>query len=137
MMEERCYGVIALREEEGSWQVLLIQHQKEGFWGFPKGHPIKNETPYETACREFFEETGLIVESLLQSEPLIERYIYKKGPLSMNKTVLFYLCSCSGLLNPCNKELLDARWVSFEEAEALISFNEGKSLVKELKTLFC
>jgi arsenate reductase len=56
--EEACFGVIPVRHKENGWEVLLVKHNK-GHWGFPKGHPSPNETPYQVAERELLEETGL------------------------------------------------------------------------------
>ena len=39
-------------------EVLLV-NEGDGFWGFPKGRPEKDETLLETAVREITEETGL------------------------------------------------------------------------------
>jgi 8-oxo-dGTP diphosphatase len=55
--------VYALR----SGKVLLMHRNKEpnlGLWTAPGGKIEPGESPYETACREMAEETGLQVEDL-------------------------------------------------------------------------
>lgn len=37
----------------------LLVREKNGFWGFPKGHMERGETEQETAGREIKEETAL------------------------------------------------------------------------------
>lgn len=45
-------------------------------WGFPKGRRKQWETERQTACRECFEETGILGEYIrwLDDEPLVEQY---------------------------------------------------------------
>lgn len=48
-------------------EVLVMQRNKEpnlGLWVAPGGKVEVGESPYETACREMREETGLVVEDL-------------------------------------------------------------------------
>ncbi len=50
-------GVVILRDNK----VLMVREAKEeckGKWAFPAGHIEKNETVFEGAKRELFEETG-------------------------------------------------------------------------------
>lgn len=45
-------------------KLLLVKHKKAGMWLCPGGHVEKNELPYQTAEREFWEETGIKVEAI-------------------------------------------------------------------------
>lgn len=47
-------------------KIALIYNSKRNIWGFPGGHPEKNETVYETAQRECIEE---IKYSIKNCEP--------------------------------------------------------------------
>jgi len=44
--------------------ILLVFGKKSLKWGFPKGHMEPGETEEETAIRELFEETGILLKSL-------------------------------------------------------------------------
>ena len=48
-------------------KVLLIYHKKFKKWMPPGGHIDPNETPPEACRREVFEETGLEIEIIKQS----------------------------------------------------------------------
>lgn len=68
-MEYSC-GVIAYKYEQGVLKVMLTHPGGPfwfgtdlGSWGIPKGHKEDGETDFETACREFKEETGFTVQS--------------------------------------------------------------------------
>ena len=58
-------GGICLRKKIGKTQILLIKHQGLGkpyFWIPPGGGIEFGETAKNALCREFLEETGLIIE---------------------------------------------------------------------------
>ena len=40
---------------------MAVKSKKNGHWCFPKGHREKDESMKQTALREVFEETGLMV----------------------------------------------------------------------------
>jgi len=53
-----CVGIICFRGED----VLLIQRgtaPRKGEWSIPGGRIEANETQYEAACRELYEETAI------------------------------------------------------------------------------
>lgn len=132
MIKHYSFGIIPLRQTSQGWKVLLILHQK-GHWSFPKGHPEPHELPLETAARELEEETGLKVKAFLQTPPLEERYVFQEKGHLITKTVAYFLAEIEGAISIQEEEVADFRWVSFEEAENLITFKEGKQLCKQIK----
>jgi len=132
-MKVVCYGIIPVRSTYEGWQCFLIQHRRDSFWGFPKGHVEGDEKPLETAKRELLEETCLIMTSLHDEVPIEHVYKYQEEGEWVDKTVYFYLAKVSGtsVMNP--PEVLQGLWCSLSEAEEKISYPEGKKLVQELK----
>jgi dATP pyrophosphohydrolase len=60
-------SVVALRGEAGRKQVLLLRRAGEylhGVWSYVAGHVEPDETGWQAARRELFEETGLVPEHL-------------------------------------------------------------------------
>jgi 8-oxo-dGTP pyrophosphatase MutT (NUDIX family) len=51
-------------------KVLLILHKKLGLWLNPGGHLEPGELPHQAAEREFYEETGVFVEAVLNQDSL-------------------------------------------------------------------
>ncbi|MEZ4860590.1 MAG: NUDIX domain-containing protein [Caldilineaceae bacterium] len=51
---------VVCRDEAG--RILLARHRDDGRWGIPGGTMDPDETPANTAVRELWEETGLLVE---------------------------------------------------------------------------
>lgn len=65
------YASIMAIDPEG--KVLLGKRRKDGLWTPPAGSSHSGETPMETAIRETFEETGLVVKPYeLQPLPTID-----------------------------------------------------------------
>lgn len=127
------YGIIPLIQQQGGWKCFLVQHQKEGFWGFPKGHAEPGETSLQTAKRELFEETGLEVIKVLDEEPLIERYQYLQEGATVEKTVYFYLAMTSHSAQVDGKEIIQGQWYFLEQALEVISYQEGNQLLHRIQ----
>ncbi|MFI0434271.1 MAG: bis(5'-nucleosyl)-tetraphosphatase [Parachlamydiaceae bacterium] len=131
MKKDSSCGIIPLRIHHDEWQILLIQHHS-GHWGFPKGHPEIGETPLQTAKRELNEETGLIIESLLSSEYLVEHYFFTFHGHRVSKTVHYYIALVTGNLVIQEIEIKNSQWVSLPQAFDIMTFKEGKRLCFEV-----
>lgn len=127
---EQSFGIIPLKKRKNEWVVLLVQLHA-GHWGFPKGHPDKNETPLETAQRELFEETGLTVSKILSPQPIKETYFFKfKGEL-IYKTVSYYIAEVKGRTIKLEEEIYDLKWVPLKEAVAQVTFDQAKEICQK------
>jgi len=58
--EARQCGALAYRLRRGQPTYLIVTSRRTGRWIFPKGQPEKDESGWETAAREAFEEAGVI-----------------------------------------------------------------------------
>jgi predicted NUDIX family NTP pyrophosphohydrolase len=74
-MSKRSAGLLMYRDREGNLEVLLVHmggpywaKKDLGAWSIPKGECEPHDDPFETARREFKEETG--IEALGQFVPL-------------------------------------------------------------------
>ena len=121
---EKCCGCIIIKENK----VLLIK-QKEGHWGFPKGHVEENETEIETATREVKEETNLDVE-VDSNKRYTTEYVTDAGKL---KQVVFFIAKCiGGEIKAQECEVNEIRWVEFEEAIKLITYDNTRALFEKV-----
>jgi len=120
----QAFGIIPLKDDK----VLLVKHQK-GHWAFPKGRAEEGETALAAAKRELTEETGLVVLCLL-GEKFTENYLCD----GKEKTVTYFLAEVTGDLKLQEAEIADARWLNFDEAEAIATFPECKKLVRKLSS---
>lgn len=53
------YAALPWRQSGGGREVLLISSRDTGRWVIPKGWPIRNLTPAQSAAREAYEEAGV------------------------------------------------------------------------------
>ena|ERR1043165_1772982 len=71
-------GVIPIRiPKKGKPEILLLTSRGKGRWGIPKGWPMHDRSPRETARREAFEEAGL--KGHVIKRRAIGRYRYRKS----------------------------------------------------------
>ena len=134
-MIDESFGVIPLRKKKSEWEVFIVYHKSGKYWGFPKGHADSNETFQESAIRELKEETNLEPVKFIQEDPFIEKYEYFYKGKKISKTVLYYLLEVKGEVHLQKEEIVDGRWLPFEEAIKILSFSQAKSFCQELEKI--
>ena len=131
MLKVESFGVIPLiKDEKGSYRVLLILHSKGVHWGFPKGKANPEETPLESATRELREETGLEIVQILSEEPITEHYQFRHKGERILKVVHYFPALVKGELNLQEEEVRDAKWLTLDQAEQQLSFKEARHILK-------
>jgi len=128
MIKDESFGIIPLQKIGGVWHVLLIKQRYGRHWSFPKGHPEGDETPEESAHREFFEETGLTVARYLSETPLSESYEFRSKGTKISKTVQYFVAEVEGAITLDPKEIVACKWVPLTEAYAHVTFPQAKEL---------
>jgi 8-oxo-dGTP diphosphatase len=114
--------------------IILVEGGREGQrWQLPKGLVDPGEDAAVTAVREVREETGLEAEL----EELIEKieYWYVSGTgerrVRFHKFVHLYLLRyLSGDVEDHDHEVIEARWVSPDEAVRMLAFDNEKQVVR-------
>lgn len=135
MRHDESFGVIPLSKVNGRWEVFLIQHNRSGYWGFPKGHAEAAETPAQAAFRELKEETNLESVSLLQSEPLMEQYTFMMEGQRVFKKVLYYIAEVKGEIRLQKQEIHDGVWLPFPEAYNRVTHQEGREILAKVEKI--
>jgi 8-oxo-dGTP pyrophosphatase MutT (NUDIX family) len=94
----------------------------------PKGTPIPGETLEETALREVREETGLTVRIVSPLDAI--RYTFVQRGTRIHKTVHYFMMEpTGGGLEDHDHEFEEVRWIAFQEAPGILSFETERSLV--------
>lgn len=132
MKFEESFGVIPLIKKSGCWEVFLIQHNRGGYWGFPKGHAEAKETPEEAAFRELKEETNLELVHCLRKEPFVEQYQFQIDGKRVYKKVSYFAAEVSGSVKLQPQEIQDGVWVPLPQALEKITHAEGKSILAQV-----
>lgn len=128
MLQEYSYGVVPLKRVDNKWLVFMIRHQS-GHWTLPKGHAEGNESPFESAQRELFEETGLKISNLLFDLPLFEKYQFSSKGQVITKNVNYYIAEVEGKECIQLEEIQEGNWVPLENAPDIATYAQMKSLL--------
>ena len=124
-------GGIVVRFQDAVPQFVGGRRRRErdgAAWTLPKGTPISGETLEQTAVREVGEETGLKVRIVSPLDAI--KYTFVQRGTRIHKTVHYFLMEpIGGSLEDHDHEFEEVRWISFQDAPALLSFETERSLV--------
>lgn len=121
---EKACGCIIIENKK-----VLVLKENKGHWGFPKGHVEEGETEKETAIREVKEETNLdvIIEN---NKRYTMEYVTDKGN---QKEVVFFLAKkIGGKEKKQDSEISQLKWVSYDEAMNIFTYQNTKDLFKKV-----
>jgi 8-oxo-dGTP pyrophosphatase MutT (NUDIX family) len=125
-------GGIVVRYEDGRPHLVVGMRRRERdsvTWTLPKGTPNAGETREETALREVGEETGLDVRITGPLDSI--SYSFVQHGTRIQKTVHYYLMEpTGGDLSLHDREFQDVRWVAFDDAAGLLTFETERALVE-------
>lgn len=115
--------------------VLMNTINGEKVWTFPKGHIEENETKYDAALREVFEETGVKCEIIDKNEFYISHYFFTRDNHKVEKKVFWYLMKpleiTNEILTPC--EIEEIRWYELDEAKRILKYKSDLEIIDKLK----
>jgi ADP-ribose pyrophosphatase YjhB (NUDIX family) len=124
-------GGIVIRFQDSIPQLVVGRRRREKdgqTWTLPKGTPIPGESLEETALREVREETGLVVRIISPLDAI--KYTFVQRGTRIHKTVHYFMMEpMGGGLENHDHEFEEVRWVAFDEAPELLSFETERSLV--------
>lgn len=124
-------GGIVIRFVGGAPQLVVGRRRRERdgvTWTLPKGTPHEGETTEQTAIREVAEETGLTVEIVGPLDSI--NYTFVQGRTRIHKTVHYFLMApTGGDLASHDHEFDEVRWIGFDDAPSLLTFETERALV--------
>jgi bis(5'-nucleosidyl)-tetraphosphatase len=136
-MLDESFGIIPLKLNHGSVEVLVVQHLDTygGHWAFPKGHKNGGETNEEAALRELEEETGLRHIDLVQGAVFEETYYFIRGNSRIDKKVIYYLgwITQDEPLKLQEIEIQNALWVPMQLAGDKVTYAGAKQVLREVR----
>ena len=123
MRQEKSCGTIVINDNK-----VLVIRQKQGFWGFPKGHIEEGESEIQTAIRETKEETNLDV--IIEDETrFCLNYIIEDKQI--NKYVVYFIAKAiNNDVKLQIEEIDDIAWVDIEKVEDILTFDNLQELWK-------
>jgi 8-oxo-dGTP diphosphatase len=127
MRREFSAGGVIVRRMRGRWWFAAIRPRGKpaGTWTLPKGQIDPGERAAETAVRESFEETGLVVRA--EAKLGDTRYVYTWDGERVFKVVSFFLLKpVRGRLGELpagmETEIAETRWLPLDEAPRLLAY---------------
>lgn len=127
VIREKSCGLIIFKKELEELKVLLV-HQIEGHWSFPKGHVEKGETEEETAIRETFEETGIRARVIGDFRKVITYYVKD----NILKDVVYFIGESEYInIEPQFSEVTEVDFVEINEAIKLIEHDDVKKILEK------
>ncbi len=122
-------GFVVYSRSWGKTSYLLVQHEDDLHWGFPKGHVEVGESEEETAFRETEEEVGLR-PSLINGFCHRLHYLTPKGK---RKEVVLFLGRLRRMRVPHPKagEIRQAVWLPYEEARTTITYDNSRLILDQ------
>ncbi len=130
-------GGIVVRYQSGRPQFVVGGRRRERdvhTWTLPKGTPDLNETLEETALREVAEETGLTVRITRPIDSI--EYTFVQSGARINKTVHYFLMEpTGGDLARHDHEFDEVRWIDFDDARTVLTFETERALVGQAAEL--
>ena len=122
-------GFIAYKEINGEICYLIIK-ARNGDVGFPKGHMEAGESEIQTAIRELKEETNAEIEIISGFRRQLE-YPLPRMADTIKQTVYFLGRGTSDKLIPQETEVAEAVFLPYEEALAVLTFDETRNMLTE------
>lgn len=132
---DQSFGVVPLSRVRDRWEVFLIKHKHGRYWGFPKGHAEKDESPQRAAARELKEETNLDIVRFLSREPLMEQYNFLHQQNRIYKKVYYFIAEVAGAVVLQKQEISDGSWLTLCEAHYRLTHSEGKAVLSQVESL--
>ena len=127
MKQEKSCGAVIMNAWHKDYKVLLI-HQVQGHWCFPKGHMKQSETERQTAAREVQEETGVKVRFL---NGFRETTHYRLKENTEKEVVFFTGVPNGGREKVQKKEVIEMQWLPLSEAQAVLTFPSDAEVLKK------
>ena len=125
MKKEKSCGAIIVKDGK-----VLVIHQTNNVWCFPKGHVENDETEVETALREVKEETNLDIK-IDASKRYSITYLVKDDIL---KEAVYFMAKPVGNIDIIkqDKEISEAYFESVDKVIDVLSHDNLKEMWKQV-----
>ena len=133
-MTDQSYWIIPIIKENNEFKILVLKHLK-WHWGLPKWHPEWNESPIETAIREFNEETGLFKLDLFNWISFNQIYPIVLNWKNIDKKVTYFpaFIDKNEKIN-LEKQKLDFNYFNIDDiANKLNIPKESQQIIRDIK----
>ena len=125
-------GLVYRITDDYELEVVICGKSKKT-WRIPKGKQDPGENMMTTAVREIKEETGL--NSTIDFYMGAKEHTFKKSGKEYHKTTYYFLLEyVDGNIEDHDKEFKYVEWVSLDEAEKRVKFENEKEIIRSART---
>ncbi len=124
------------------WLMLKRATETNPCWQGVTGAPFEGEALIDAARRELFEETGLRPLRLVQSSysytypiPVYNRHKFAQDVKAITEYVFVAQIDASHEYIVLTEEHVEYRWVGYDEAQALLSWQENKKSLQAVQQI--
>jgi 8-oxo-dGTP pyrophosphatase MutT (NUDIX family) len=125
------------------YKILIVKQKYNNYWGLPKGHIEENESIYDTALREIYEEANLDITLLTKGidyeEPIISHSKFSNNLVIIKKIYFFtfFLLRDIPLFKKIkNREISEIKWITFSQLKNnSFNFKLNRTLCTESVTI--
>ena len=111
---------------------LLLKYSNGGHWDFAKGKIEAGETKETAALRELHEEAGIEATMCPGFEYSFSYHYLQNDGAQVRKAVYFFVGIAYKYDVVLSSEHTQYRWMMYEDALALLSFDTAKQLLSEV-----
>ena len=136
--EQISAGGVAFRWNKTEAQIAIVLIMPGERWQLPKGIVDRRESLEAAAAREVLEEAGIETELLASIDTIEYWYVgERRGKrIRYHKFVHFFLLSyLGGDVSNHDDEVAEARWVTFDEAIAMLAFKSERIVVEKARQM--
>lgn len=135
----QCFAVsvILLRTDGDPVRVLLMRRRGEflaGEWCQVSGRIEEGETGWQAALRETREETGLVPARFYSADVCEQFYDPAHDRVSVFPVFVGFVAPDPRVT--LNEEHSEARWMTFEEADAAVTFGGQRAVLQHVRREF-
>lgn len=131
-IEEKSCGAVLYQIKENIPNYLIVE-SSSGHISFSKGHVEAQETEWETACREIFEETG--IKKMHRIEGFRERFVCRTKSGNKKEIIYFLAEFMEKTILLQDGELVNYWLLPLEEALQRINTEEEKKILRKADEL--
>jgi 8-oxo-dGTP diphosphatase len=121
----RAAGGVVVRDVNGVLEVVVVHRPAYDDWTLPKGKAHRGESDEDCALREVEEETGLRCER----GPELAGSSYRDAA-DREKVVRYWLMRPADETLRPTREVDEARWVPYDEAERILSYERDRVVLR-------
>ncbi len=134
MITEHSAGFILVLRKDGEEDKFLLIKQLSGNWSFPKGHLEEGEDSKTAAIRELQEETGITEFKFAELPTLMEEYDFNHSGDIRHKVNEYFIAYAKQVdVKIQEGEIVDFKWVTYDQALETFTFDDQKVVLKEAK----